>query len=303
MRRRSLRARVGCPAAVRGLPPLLQGPRTYAGVCRSGASRENGGGNGHTHRSSGAPAPWLPPLLQRMQASPTGTSSSAGYPCIGPNTNRRPAMSATPFDTLRPLPSSGGRLSYHSLPVLEEAGVGRISRLPVSIRIVLEAVLRHCDGEKVTADHVRELAGWQPETGAPPRSPSWSRAWCCRTSPACRSRRPRRDAQRGRRAGPRGQAHRPAGAGRPGRRPLGAGGPLRHARRTAPQHGDRVRAQPRALPVHEVGHAGLRHLPRGAAGHRHRATRSTSNTSSAACARATACATPTRWWAPTPTPP
>ncbi|MCB1678087.1 MAG: aconitate hydratase AcnA [Halioglobus sp.] len=72
-------------------------------------------------------------------------------------------MSATPFDTLRPLPSSDGRLSYHSLPALEEAGVGRISRLPVSIRIVLEAVLRHCDGDKVTAEHVRELASWQPE--------------------------------------------------------------------------------------------------------------------------------------------
>ena len=72
-------------------------------------------------------------------------------------------MSATPFDTLRPLPSSAGRLCYHSLPALEEAGVGRISRLPVSIRIVLEAVLRHCDGKKVSAEHVRELANWQPE--------------------------------------------------------------------------------------------------------------------------------------------
>ena len=71
-------------------------------------------------------------------------------------------MSATPFDTLRPLPASA-RLSYHSLPALEEAGVGRISRLPVSIRIVLEAVLRHCDGHKVTAEHVRELANWEAD--------------------------------------------------------------------------------------------------------------------------------------------
>ena len=72
-------------------------------------------------------------------------------------------MSATPFDTLRPLPASAARLSYHSLPALEEAGVGRISRLPVSIRIVLEAVLRHCDGHKVTAEHVRELANWEAD--------------------------------------------------------------------------------------------------------------------------------------------
>jgi aconitate hydratase len=51
---------------------------------------------------------------------------------------------------------------HYSLPALEEAGVGKISRLPVSIRLVLESVLRNCDGKKVTADHVRELAAWKP---------------------------------------------------------------------------------------------------------------------------------------------
>ncbi len=50
----------------------------------------------------------------------------------------------------------------YSLPALEKAGLGKISRLPVSIRIVLESVLRNCDGKKVTEQHVRELAGWQP---------------------------------------------------------------------------------------------------------------------------------------------
>ncbi len=40
--------------------------------------------------------------------------------------------------------------------------LGKISRLPVSIRIVLESVLRNCDGKKVTEQHVRQLAGWQP---------------------------------------------------------------------------------------------------------------------------------------------
>jgi aconitate hydratase len=38
----------------------------------------------------------------------------------------------------------------------------KIERLPVSIRIVLESVLRNCDGKKVTESHVRELAGWKP---------------------------------------------------------------------------------------------------------------------------------------------
>ncbi len=69
-------------------------------------------------------------------------------------------------DTLQPLKlASGATGRFHSLPALEKAGIGRVSRLPVSIRIVLESVLRNCDGKKVTAEHVRELANWAP-TGA-----------------------------------------------------------------------------------------------------------------------------------------
>jgi aconitate hydratase len=49
---------------------------------------------------------------------------------------------------------------YYSLPALEEAGVGKISRLPVSIRIVLESVLRNCDGKKVAEKDVVALANW-----------------------------------------------------------------------------------------------------------------------------------------------
>ena len=57
---------------------------------------------------------------------------------------------------------SGKKGWFHSLPELERAGVGRISRLPVSIRLVLESVLRNCDGKKVTEANVRALANWQP---------------------------------------------------------------------------------------------------------------------------------------------
>ncbi|TAH44897.1 MAG: aconitate hydratase AcnA [Betaproteobacteria bacterium] len=72
------------------------------------------------------------------------------------------------FDSLQTFTTADGRSGhYHSLQALEAAGLGTISRLPVSIRIVLEAVLRHCDGRKVTEAHVRELAGWQPNA---PRS-------------------------------------------------------------------------------------------------------------------------------------
>jgi len=57
--------------------------------------------------------------------------------------------------------ASGKQGMLYSLPALEQAGLGKISRLPVSIRIVLESVLRNCDGKKVTEQHVRELANWQ----------------------------------------------------------------------------------------------------------------------------------------------
>ena len=51
---------------------------------------------------------------------------------------------------------------FYALAALEEAGLGKVSRLPVSIRIVLESVLRNCDGRKITVAHIRQLAAWQP---------------------------------------------------------------------------------------------------------------------------------------------
>ncbi|HSU44203.1 MAG TPA: aconitase family protein, partial [Casimicrobiaceae bacterium] len=67
------------------------------------------------------------------------------------------------FDTLKELRLASGTMGrYYSLPALEAAGVGNVSRLPVSIRIVLESVLRNCDGKKVTEQHVRQVANWAP---------------------------------------------------------------------------------------------------------------------------------------------
>ena len=67
------------------------------------------------------------------------------------------------FGTLKEIPLSATKQArFYSLPALEAAGVGRISRLPVSIRIVLESVLRNCDGKKITEAHVKRLANWQP---------------------------------------------------------------------------------------------------------------------------------------------
>lgn len=57
--------------------------------------------------------------------------------------------------------ASGRSGEFYSLPALAKQ-FPNVSRLPVSIRIVLESVLRNCDGRKVTAEHVAELANWRP---------------------------------------------------------------------------------------------------------------------------------------------
>ncbi len=58
--------------------------------------------------------------------------------------------------------ADGSRGFFHSLPELERQGLGAISRLPVSIRIVLESVLRNCDGKRISESDVKTLASWQP---------------------------------------------------------------------------------------------------------------------------------------------
>jgi aconitate hydratase len=66
------------------------------------------------------------------------------------------------FGTLQQFDLGNGKSgNFYSLPALEKAGVGAISKLPVSIRIVLEAVLRNCDGKKVSETNVKELANWK----------------------------------------------------------------------------------------------------------------------------------------------
>src|SRR5579859_6932410 len=78
-------------------------------------------------------------------------------PTIFMNTLRNPFNTLQKFDL-----GNGQQGSVYSLPALEKAGVGPISKLPISIRLVLEAVLRNCDGKKVAEKNIRELAQWQP---------------------------------------------------------------------------------------------------------------------------------------------
>ena len=71
------------------------------------------------------------------------------------------------FGSLEKFPLGGGREGWFcSLPKLEAAGLGTVGRLPVSIRIVLESVLRNCDGRKVRPEDVRTLAAWNAKKPA-----------------------------------------------------------------------------------------------------------------------------------------
>ncbi len=72
-------------------------------------------------------------------------------------------MSHNLFNTLQTFDLGNGKSGqFYSLPALEAAGIGPISKLPVSIRLVLESVLRNCDGLKVQEANVKELASWKP---------------------------------------------------------------------------------------------------------------------------------------------
>jgi len=64
--------------------------------------------------------------------------------------------------TLKTFKTAAGKEGkFFSLPELAKQ-FPSVNRLPVSIRIVLESVLRNCDGKKVTAEHVEQLANWKP---------------------------------------------------------------------------------------------------------------------------------------------
>ncbi len=65
-----------------------------------------------------------------------------------------------PFKTLQTFHANGTAHAFHSLPAMAKAGLD-VSRLPVSIRLVLESLVRNCDGKRVTEHAVRMLAAWK----------------------------------------------------------------------------------------------------------------------------------------------
>ena len=175
------------------------------------------------------------------------------------------------FDSLQSFTFGDGQTGkFYSLPQLEKAEVGPISTLPVSLRIVLESVLRNYDGKRVREADVCAIANWEPNAERTAEIPfvvarvvlqDFTGVPLLVDLAAMRSTVSRHGAGRG--------PDRAAGAGGPDRGPLGPGGLFRGAERLAAQHGDGVQAQPRPLPVPQVGDAGVQRLLGRPARHRH----------------------------------
>lgn len=73
-------------------------------------------------------------------------------------------MNQNPFGTRKNLAHKGGTLTMYSLPALASAGFADVERLPFSIRILLESVLRNMDGFTITEDDIKTVAGWSPKS-------------------------------------------------------------------------------------------------------------------------------------------
>src|SRR5690348_4123230 len=77
----------------------------------------------------------------------------------------RMATSGNSFSTLATLRAGSSSYEIFRLETLERAGAGRVSRLPFSLKVLLENLLRHEDGRFVHAEDIRALAAWQPSAG------------------------------------------------------------------------------------------------------------------------------------------
>ncbi len=86
-------------------------------------------------------------------------------------TDTTESQASNPFGARATIDTSAGPATIYRLEALEQASLGRISRLPFSIKILLESVLRNCDGKLIREKDVKALAGWQPKTAERPEVP------------------------------------------------------------------------------------------------------------------------------------
>ncbi|MGA9533075.1 MAG: aconitate hydratase AcnA [Anaerolineales bacterium] len=80
-------------------------------------------------------------------------------------------MSVDPFSTRKDLETASGRVTIYSLKALEDQGISELDRLPFSIRVLLESVLRQINGREITEEQVHQLGGWKPKVETRPEVP------------------------------------------------------------------------------------------------------------------------------------
>ena len=71
-----------------------------------------------------------------------------------------------PFQARSTIETESGSLAIYRIMRLEELGLGQVSQLPYSLRVLLESVLRQCDGFSVTEEDVRNLVSWEAKSPA-----------------------------------------------------------------------------------------------------------------------------------------
>ena len=89
---------------------------------------------------------------------PTATVVAVAFPAE----NIAMSLSHDPWSALDTFETGKGAAGIYRISRLEDAGLCNIDALPFSIRVLLESVLRHCDGALVCEEDVRHLAGWSP---------------------------------------------------------------------------------------------------------------------------------------------
>ena len=155
---------------------------------------------------------------------------------------------------------------------LEAQGLGKVSRMPFSIKILLESVLRQVNGFDVREEDVRALCAWnapQAKSREFPFKPARVIMQDFTGVPAIVDLAAMRDAMAALGGDP--AEDQPRDPGGPRHRPFRAGGPVRLLPRAGGKRVPGVPAQPGALRVPPLGREVLRRLPRRAAGHGHRA--------------------------------
>ena len=213
-----------------------------------------------------------PPESHKIRASACPLRPFRGRRPARHRAQGRPALSVVGHDTMktrRSLEAAGRSYDYFSLAAAADAGLGDIARLPFSLKVLLENLLRYEDGGSVTVDDVHALAAWL-ETGSSTREIAYRPARVLMQDftgvPAVvdLAAIARRHGGARRRPG----ANQPAVGRRSGDRPFGDGRSLRLGRFLPAQRRIRNETQWRALRLPALGPAGVRRFPRRAAGHR-----------------------------------